>query len=383
MLNILAISGYRSLRNIVLDLGSINIVTGPNGVGKSSVYRALHLLANIAQGRIIHALAQDGGLPSTLWAGPERYSRSVIAGEYPIQGTVRQSTVSLKLGFSSDIFGYAIELGLPAPSPTLFYRDPEIKTEAVWQGDILNRRSAFAERRGPTVKIRGGSDWRMPFQPLSAFDSMMTHCIDPENAPELLMLRERMRSWRFYDHLRTDKDAPARKLQIGTHTPVLAGDGADLAAAIQTIQEIGDSTAFDEAIDDAFPQARIEIEEKDGYFEALMYQRGLLRPLKTAELSDGTLRYILLTTALLSPRPPELMVLNEPESSLHPDLLPSLARLIIRSAKRSQIILVSHSDALIAALEANYDVTSIVLAKRLGETVVETESQYHWKWPTR
>ena len=59
-----------------------------------------------------------------------------------------------------------------------------------------------------------------------------------------------------------------------------------------------------------------------------MRQHGLLRPLKAAELSDGTLRYLLLVAALLTPRPPELLVLNEPETSLHPDLLPALARLI-------------------------------------------------------
>ena len=67
------------------------------------------------------------------------------------------------------------------------------------------------------------------------------------------MLREQMRSWRFYDHFRTDVDAPARLPQIGTHTPVLSNDGADLAAALQTILEIGDPEALTEAVDDAFP----------------------------------------------------------------------------------------------------------------------------------
>ncbi len=67
------------------------------------------------------------------------------------------------------------------------------------------------------------------------------------------MLRERMREWRFYDHLRTDRDAPARRPQVGTYTPVLASDGADLAAAIRTIVEIGDPEELDETIAAAFP----------------------------------------------------------------------------------------------------------------------------------
>lgn len=57
-------------------------------------------------------------------------------------------------------------------------------------------------------------------------------------------------------------------------------------------------------------------------FRLTLQQPGLLRPLDTTELSDGTLRYLLLTAALFSPRPPPLLVLNEPENSLHPDLIP-------------------------------------------------------------
>ena len=123
------------------------------------------------------------------------------------------------------------------------------------------------------------------------FDSMMTHCSDPREALELLVLRERMRDWRFYDHLRTDREAPSRKPQVGTYTPVLASDGSDLAAAVQTIREIGDARQLDAAIADAFPGACIDVSGSDGYIEVEMQQYGLLRPLKAAELSDGTLRY--------------------------------------------------------------------------------------------
>jgi predicted ATPase len=125
-------------------------------------------LADIAQGRIIQSLAAEGGPRSTLWAGPEAFSRAMKAGTQPVEGLARKNPISLKLGFSGDDYGYAIDLGLP-------------------------------------------------------------------------------------------------------------------------------------------------------------------RPLKTSELSDGTLRYLLLVAALLSPRPPALMILNEPETSLHPDLLPPLARLIAQA----------------------------------------------------
>src|SRR6202045_1928737 len=113
MITRLAISGYRSLRDIRVTLGALNVVTGANGSGKSSLYRALRLLADIAQGRIIQSLAAEGGLHSTLWAGPESFSRSVKKGKHPVQGTTRKASISLKLGFSGDDYGYAIDLELP------------------------------------------------------------------------------------------------------------------------------------------------------------------------------------------------------------------------------------------------------------------------------
>src|SRR6202790_2527823 len=102
MITRLAISGYRSLREVKVTLGALNIVTGANGSGKSSLYRALRLLADIAQGRIIQSLAVEGGLTSALWAGPEQFSRAMKQGTQPVEGLVRKNPISLKLGFSSE-----------------------------------------------------------------------------------------------------------------------------------------------------------------------------------------------------------------------------------------------------------------------------------------
>jgi hypothetical protein len=199
---------------------------------------------------------------------------------------------------------------------------------------------------------------------------MMMAFADPRSAPEIIAVREHVKSWRFYDHFRSDADAPARKQQIGTHTPVLCDDGADLAAALQTIREIGDDQALQEAIDDAFPGAHVEILQSEGRFEVSMRQKGLLRPLKAFELSDGTLRYLLLIAALLTPRPPCVLILNEPDTSLHPDLVPALARLIAAAARKSQMIIATHNDVLIGSLEQEPDAQAIKLEKVLGETIV-------------
>ncbi len=379
----LAVAGYRSLRDLRLSLGRLTVVTGGNGSGKSSLYRALRLLAAIPQGGLVRALALEGGLPSVLWAGPERFSRGMRDGTVPVRGTVRSEPVSLRMGFSSAESGYAIDLGLPTP-PTRFNRDPEIKAEALWTGPVWRRATLFAERHRPFVQIRDRDGaWTQAAGDLRPEETMLREAADRDAGLELLRLRQDLAGWRFYDQFRTDADAPARRDAVGTRTPVLAADGADLAAAIATIEELGDAAALAATVDDAFAGATLRVRmHDDGRFALEMRQPGLLRPLGVAELSDGTLRYVLLLAALLTPRPPRLMVFNEPEASLHPALLAPLARLIVHAAEASQILVVSHAPDLATALiEAGAE--TIVLAKELGETVAVAAGPPHWVWPRR
>jgi len=82
MIRTLAIENYRSLRRVIMPLAELNLVTGANGSGKSSLYRALRLLADSARNGAVAALAREGGLPSTLWAGPEKIGNLVLEGRY-------------------------------------------------------------------------------------------------------------------------------------------------------------------------------------------------------------------------------------------------------------------------------------------------------------
>lgn len=390
MIRTIAIQGYRSLRELTLPLGQLSLITGANGSGKSSVYRSLRLLADAAQNAVVASLAREGGLPSVFWAGPETIARSVRQGVHKVEGLAKRNVASLKLGFGGDIYGYSIDLGYPPPPPpsTKFLLDPHIKRECIWHGPLYRKAAGLVDRRNNFVWLSTTKDEEpvMLTQHLSDTDSMLASVADPQRAPEMLAVREAVRGWRFYDHFRTDAEAPARSAQVGTFTPVLHHDGSNLAAALQTILEIRSDEALSTTLEDAFPGSCLVVEAQDGRFELKLQQHGLLRPLAAAELSDGTLRYLLWTAALLTPRPPELLVLNEPETSLHPDLLPALSRLILAAAKNTQIIVVSHAPRLIEELTAAPLCTRLNLVKNFGETTLEGATLFNtpkWNWPPR
>ena len=390
MIRTLAVEGYRSLRDFVVPLGQLTLITGANGSGKSSLYRSLRLLGDTAQNAVVASLAREGGLPFTFWAGPATIARSVRQGDYAVESLQNRKAASLKLGFGGDGFGYSIDLGYPPPPPpaTMFGLDPWVKREAIWHGPIYRKATALVERRNNFVWLATTKDDEptMLTQHLADTDSMLTSVADPQRAPEMLAIREAIRGWRFYDGFRTDSDSPARTAQIGTFSPVLNHDGGNLASALQTIVEIRPDDAFAETLEDAFPGSRLEVDNTQGRFEVKLRQHGLLRPLSAAELSDGTLRYLLWIAALLTPRPPQLMVLNEPETSLHPDLLPALARLILKASRETQTIVVSHAGSLIEQLSADPLCTHLHLKKDFGETVLESETLFNrpkWVWPAR
>jgi predicted ATPase len=386
MLHTVAIRGYRSMREVVVPLTGLTVVTGANGTGKSSVYRALRLLADCGRGEVIGSLAREGGLQSVLWAGPEQLGGARRTGQ--AQGTARTRPVSLELGYASDDFGYLIDLGLPqdAGHRSFFARDPEIKREAVFAGPRLRPSSTLVSRVRDYAEVatESGRGFDQLTKSLPAYRSVLAEYAHPDALPELASVRDRLRDWRFYDGFRVDADAPARRPRVGTRTPVLSDDGGDLAAAVQTIVEAG----FDDlarAVADAFDGAEVSVAVHDGLFELQLHQRGMLRPLRAAELSDGTLRFLLWGAALLSPRPPSMMVLNEPETSLHPDLLAPLAAMIRTASEGTQVVVVTHSRTMREHLDTESS-SEIELYKDWGETRVTAQTRLTappWEWGKR
>ncbi|WP_171818234.1 AAA family ATPase [Pyxidicoccus fallax] len=357
----LEVAGYRSVRKLSLELGPVNVIVGPNGSGKTNLYRALYLLVAAAEGRLARTLADEGGTPSVLWAGPRD-------GKKPVRMTIGVEMGDLAYELSCGTVPHYNDPLAPEPDP--FRLDPEVKEEHLWAFSG-GRKVVLMERKDRTAFLRDAEGTRVTFPTeLWSAESVMDQLAEPHRFPRLSEVQRTLHAWRFYHHFRTDPDAAMRHPQVGVRTPVLSHDGSDLAAALLTVREIGDRRALEQGLEEAFPGSELEVRSLEGRFSLYLHMPGLTRPMSAAELSDGTLRYLCLLAALLSPRPPPFLALNEPETSLHPDLLEPLGRLILRAAKHSQVWVTTHAEALARVMAERSQCEPVHLEKHAGATQV-------------
>ena len=353
--------GYRSLRAIHYPVGQLEVFVGANGVGKTNLYRGLELLQAAADNRLGLVLAREE-LDSAFWAGPSKKGprRIELAATLGQQGATTQ-------------FRYEVEVGAPPIGSGAFPYEPHIKSE-VLSALTGERKVRLLDRKGPSVMARG-DDGRPSEIDIDLLDSetVLGRLQNPTEFPAMDAVRRTLLEWRFYHGFRTDEASALRRPCTAVASPTLASDGANLAAVFATLSQIRQDTVdLDRAITGAFPAGALEIgaAETTASF-GMRFAEFPYRIFSAAELSDGTLRFLALAGALMAYRLPPLIALNEPESSLHPDLMAPLAHMIRQAARRTQVWLVTHSESLAEQVGRDPSASIRSVSKQDGATWIE------------
>ncbi|HET6618536.1 MAG TPA: AAA family ATPase [Dongiaceae bacterium] len=365
-LTAISIQGYRSIQRLYFDVEACSIFVGANGVGKTNLYKALGLLRSAADGTMTRAIAQEGGIESVLWAGKRQ-------GKQPIRMTLETHFEDLEYGVEVGLpHSYEVEIGLRAPTEAAFTIEPLIKEERL-VARVGQRKVVMMERKGPMVALRNeGGAREVHKAAVLLSETALAAFRDAARYPEIEAIRRELLEWRLYHDFRTDDASPIRQPCHAITTPTLSSDGRDLAAVLATLFIIREDTVdLAAAIDDAFPGASLRAYDEGSWCKLEMQFPDMPRPFGAHELSDGTLKYLCLLGALMGYRLPSLIALNEPEASLHPSLLPPLARLIAQAAQRTRIWIVTHSEALAAALYEETGKKARRVIKEDGATNIE------------
>ncbi|MBI2256657.1 MAG: AAA family ATPase [Proteobacteria bacterium] len=229
------------------------------------------------------------------------------------------------------------------------------------------------QRSGPHIMVRDADGRRTALdEDILKSETALAVVRDAGRYPAIDKVRREFLGWRLYHDFRTDEASSLRQPCFAITTPTLSADGHDLAAVLATVATIREDTVdLDAAIEDAFPGAQLNARVENGRCSFDFTFPDMPRPFAGHELSDGTLKYLCLLGALMGYRLPPLIALNEPEASLHPSLLPPLARLIAKAAEKSRLWIVTHSESFATALfdEAGKKARRVV--KRNGATEIE------------
>lgn len=185
----LHVEGYRSLTDVTVDFGRVTVIVGPNGSGKTNIYRALRLTHACGEGTIARTIVSEGGMPSIVYAGR------------------RSGELKVELAIDLDDMSYEVCLATVGRGGG-FPRDPVIRREQILLPGTGKRRVELLDRAGTTAFVRDDEGNRIIFP--AAFhssESVLTQLVDARQFPELVYVRETLRQMRFHHHLRTDDGA--------------------------------------------------------------------------------------------------------------------------------------------------------------------------------
>lgn len=361
----LHIEGFRSLRNVSWSPGDLNVIIGPNGTGKSNLLRFLDLISVSAQGRLGKYIQTLGGMDPMVWDG-EATSIKFVLEVAPEKNELDPEQYELELARLGSGSSYRIE------------NERLINSHKQRKG-TEKKPFKFLERRGKSAVIYDENErtFVTPEEFLSDEESVLSIASGPFTFNHFIPPFQReIASIAIYRDLNTNTDAPIRQSAISRMENRVATDGQNLVSVMHTLYTSDRdfkndiNSAMRAAFGDDFEEL-IFPPAADQRIQLRIRWKSLKREQSAAELSDGTLRFLFLLTVLASPSLAPIIAIDEPETGLHPSMLPLIAEYAVDASKRSQVILTTHSPQFLDAFEETRPTTTVAKWAN-GETTLQT-----------
>jgi predicted ATPase len=350
----LEIRGFRSLRHVRWTPGRLNVLIGPNGSGKSNLLQALEFLNKVAENKLSEEVLRQGGIVPLLWDGK---AQEIC---WQLKATLQNSALrhieslyQLELRQLGSGSGFRVQReSLDVGTAVGTASDPPLERD-LWLTRSSTKASFVDEARGAVV---------LPDTLINDEQSILVHT--SLYAPLTAVLLDALKSWSFYHALRVDREAPVRQAAIARLEQRLAEDGQNLIPVLHTLYSGNREfkKALDAAMRAAFGNDYEEIvfpPAADQRVQLRLRWRSLSTEQSAANLSDGTLRFLMLVAILANPKPGDLIAIDEPETGLHPSMFPIIAELAAEAAERTQVIFTTHSPQFLDAFRGEAPTTTV------------------------
>ena len=372
MLTRLEISGFRSIDKLELDMLPLTVLIGPNGSGKSNLLDVFDLLSAAASGSMSEAIAARGGFDVIRFRGAVQ-DKVHLSFEFDSRGTFHQEGCNvqykLDLRAKEKVACVGFEQVLVGPKPG--HVEQMVVAQAKL-GDGLFRNVLSGAKEEPKG-LESPSE-------LAIFQVR-----DQTAHPTPYNLARELSAWRVYPPVSTGRDAPVRRAQLLRAGLRVARDGGNLASVLHAIQNQQPAVWEDlldvlKTVSPGFHHLSFSSEGGDGTIVLRWWEDPFSKDYGFSAnlLSDGTLRLLMILAILLSPDPPPLICIDEPELGLHPDWVKVIGELLQSAAKRTQLIVATHSPELVSKVQPSQ---VVVVEKENGRTIANRLSDddfTHW-----
>ncbi|MDP5018794.1 AAA family ATPase [Anabaena sp. UHCC 0187] len=325
-----------------IELQPLNVLIGANTSGKSNLIEALGIL-RATPTDLPSPFRQGGGVSEFLWKGKQ---------ENPV------AQIEVTLNYPHRFQNLHYNLSLTAINQRLELVDEFLQNEQAYEGQEDEYFYYRYQKGRPVLNINKIKDDGERFErklrreDLIPDQSVLSQRKDPDLYPELSYLSTEFSKIGLYRHWqmgRYSEPRNAQKTDLPQH-PLLE-DGSNLGLVLNNLQhQIGNRKIIENLKRFYELAEELSVRIYGGTVQIFIREEGLTQPIPANRLSDGTLRYLFLMGLLLDPTPPPLICIEEPEIGLHPDILPTIAEMLIEASQRTQLIVTTHSDTLVSAL---------------------------------